>query len=404
MLLPKALKILIEDLRNQFWVKTLISKSEVFIVGGCVRDTFLGKDSKDIDIIVEGLLPSEITSLLEPLGKIDIVGESFAVIKFKPHNHKGEPFDIAIPRTDTKTGEGHKGFKIETKGVGISQDLKRRDFTINSMAVNIKTSKLLDPFDGVDDVIDGIIRATDKNAFIEDPLRILRGIQFSCRFNFDIERETMMLMKKNSHLIKEIPGERIMEEFMKILNKNGNTLKVLSLIHQSDIDIALFGKKMIHYETGLINLDPISFFYTLGILGDVDPSDFVKTRLRGEFNLAKNVKVLDKILTEWWSLEEEDLKFMLSKSFSVAPDVMDTILLPEAIDEIVLQMRTGKIPISMKDVQVSGDDIIEMGAGKIKDKEIGKILDRVLRDALMNNFNWKDRKESLNHLTNIIYQ
>jgi len=404
-MLPVRLQNIISDLQDQPWVISLLHKGKLFIVGGSVRDAYRGEDIKDIDLIVEGLSMEQIKSILIPFGRVDIVGESFAVIKFRPKGHDGEDFDIAVPRKDRKIGDGHKGFEIVTDGVSILEDLKRRDFTINSIAIDVETGRIIDPFDGLVDIRWKKLRATDKNAFIEDPLRILRGIQFAARFGYDIDLSTLEMMIEYSHLIKDISGERIMEELMKIIKKEGNTQIALNLIHETGVDKALFDKKMLHYEEGFEQLDVISFFYVLGLLGDVDPAEFVKKRLRGELRLEKDVRNLDKMFSLLPKMkDEENLKFMLSRIFSDSPALMDAIIIPEEVDEIVLQMRLGKIPKSLKDVMVNGDDVKVISQGRIKDKEIGNVLERVLRDALMNRFNWRDRRDSMEHLAQIIYE
>ena len=237
------LKNLIQSLRSKDWVKILLRHSNVYVVGGCVRDAFMNKSPKDIDIVVEGINMDEIKELLKHEGKINIVGQSFVVIKFRPYNHVGEDFDIAVPRIDRKVGTGHKGFEISTEGITILEDLKRRDFTVNSIAVNLKTAEIFDPFGGLKDLKSKTLRATDKNAFIEDALRMIRAIQFSARFNFHIEANTLQLMKKNANLIKEISGERIKDEFDKIILKHGRTEVAFDLMEKSDMDKALFGQK-----------------------------------------------------------------------------------------------------------------------------------------------------------------
>ena len=247
MTIPKKLQNITADLRSQDWMKDLLHKGEVFIVGGTVRDAFMGRKIKDIDCIVEGPNMPEIKSILRIHGRVDEVGEHFAVIKFRPHGHEGEDFDIAIPREDTKTGEGHQGFSVNTDNVSLEDDLLRRDFTINSMAVNVETDDFIDPFMGKEDLNRGIIRATDLNAFIEDPLRILRGIQFASRFGFKIEHETMILMQNHADEIRTVSGERIFDELIKILQKDGDTQIAMDLLHETDVDEALFDKKMLHY-------------------------------------------------------------------------------------------------------------------------------------------------------------
>jgi tRNA nucleotidyltransferase/poly(A) polymerase len=403
-MLPTRLKNIIENLQSEDWVVSLLKRGKLFLVGGSVRDAYRDKEVKDIDLIVQDLSMEDIKSILIDFGRVDIVGESFAVIKFRPIGHTGEDYDIAIPRIDTKTGEGHKGFSVETEGVGILDDLKRRDFTINSIAIDVKTGNILDPFDGLIDIRWKKLRATDKNAFIEDPLRILRGIQFAARFGYEIDLSTMELMRENSHLIKDISGERIMGELMKIIAKKGNTQIALNLIHQTDVDKALFDKKMLKYDSGFESLDVVSFFYVLGLLGDTNSADFVKKRLKGEFRLEKDVRNLDKMFSNLSRIhEEEDLKFMVSKLFSESPSLMDVVINPEEVEDIILQMRMEKIPKSMRSIMINGDDVITISQGKFKGEKVGQILDRILGDALMNRFNWKDRRDSMEYLAQIIY-
>lgn len=396
-MLPEQLQTILDHLKNEEWIQKLSKNSEVYVVGGSVRDAFLNKPIKDVDLIVDGLSFSGIQKILKPFGKQSLVGESFSVIKFRPDGHIGEDYDIAVPREDRKVGEGHKGFEIVTEGVDIMGDLKRRDFTINSMAANIMTGELLDPFNGQNDLKNQLIRATDKNAFIEDPLRILRGIQFSARFNFDIEKSTMKLMKDNSHLIKQISGERILEEFQKIIKKQGNTQRAFNLLHETGIDEAFFDKKMIKYDKGFESLDTISFYYMLGIIGDVDPTKFYMNRLKGEYNTGKSIQILDDLISRWPHLSSiEDKKYILMQAVNKSNDIAEAELLPPDAKKIIKEMKAGKIPMKYSDIPVSGDDVMIMF--NIKGKEVGIIIEKLRRGALSNKFNWKDRNDSIDYL------
>jgi len=404
-MIPERLRNILAGLRKETWVQSLLQKGEVFVVGGTVRDAYRDEDIKDIDMVVEGPNIAQIKDILKYFGRVEEVGESFAVLKFRPKDHEGEDFDIAVPRVDTKIGDGHKGFEVQTDGVILEDDLNRRDFTINSIAVNVSNDDLVDPFDGVLDIELGVIRATDVNAFAEDPLRILRGIQFASRFIYYIDEETMDLMKKHAPEIKDISGERIFDEFMKVINKYGDTQMAMDLLHETGVDEALFGKKMLHYEEGMGHLDPISFFWILGILADIDPAEFVKKRLKGDNKLVKNIKTLDQMFEMLPRIiEEEDLLFMLSKAFTKAPDIMDAVIIPDEVDDIVLKMRLQKIPRGMIDVSINGDDIISMTDNKLPGEEIGFFLETILRDALMNRFEWRDREKSLVYLQNLLYK
>ncbi|MDD5648997.1 MAG: hypothetical protein PHF86_01025 [Candidatus Nanoarchaeia archaeon] len=389
-------------LLKETWIESLLTDGNVYLVGGCIRDSYRNKTIKDIDIVVEELPISSIKKILSHYGEFKEVGDSFAVIKFRPFNHIGEDFDIAIPRIDRKIGEGHKGFSIETKGVTILDDLKRRDFTINSIAVNVKTGEILDPFNGTSDIEKKIIKATDSTAFIEDPLRILRGIQFAARFNYLIEKDTLKLMKDNAHLIMSISGERILDEFMKVVHKNGNNKIVFDLLQETNVDLALFNNKISTYD-GIYYLDEVSFFYTLGILGGISPSDFIKNRLKGERLLEKDLQTMEKIFKLFPTINnQEDLRLFLSKSFTVSPRIMQSKIFPSEIENIIKLMLKNKIPTTLKDLNIDGNDILILSNNEIKDKALGEVLEKIMRGALMNDFNWKDRLDSLNYLGNVI--
>jgi len=401
-MIPKKLQDILKELQSAVWLKRISNIAEVFVVGGSVRDAFIGKPMKDIDLIVEGLSLQKIQDMLRPFGKVDIVGESFSVIKFRPKGFHGEPYDIATPRMDRKIGSGHKGFEIITDGVDLLTDLRRRDFTINSMAADVQTGELIDPFNGKEDLMNGILKATDSKAFSEDPLRILRGIQFAARFGFEIESGTMRLMQQHAHLIKEITGERIFDELIKVINKKGNTDIALGLLSKTGVDKALFDKEMQTY-TELGKLDTASFFYVLGLLGDVNPANFLKKRLKGDNVLVNNVRILDEIITALPELkhDEENTRFMLFKKFNKAPIIMDADALPTELDGFVRDFKNGIMPMTPEDIAINGDDVMVLGNLK-EGPEVGRFIEKFQRDALMNRFNWKDRADSLEYLENLI--
>ncbi len=399
-MIPAQLQKILDDLKSQEWVVKLAQNSEVYIVGGSVRDAYIGKPIKDVDLVIDGLSFSGIQKILTPYGKQNLVGESFSVIKFKPHGYEGEDYDIAIPREDRKVGEGHKDFEIITNGVDITGDLKRRDFTINSIAVNVITGEMIDPFNGRQDLQNKIIRATDNTAFIEDPLRILRGIQFASRFNFDIEQKTLKMMKDNAHLIGHLSGERILEEFEKIINK-GDTQIGLNLLYKTDVDKSLFGKKMLQYNEGFEKLDPVSFYYMLAMVGDVSPYEFYMKRLKGNVEIGNAIKTLDTLITQWErTTDEEERLWIVFSAISKVPSLVNVVLLPIEVDKIVKRMQQGEIPINPKSVPLTGDDVMAI-FGIPKGKKVGDILMRVRKDALMNRFNWHDKEETLRYVDSL---
>lgn len=190
---------------------------EIYEVGGCVRDDLLGHPSKDRDYLVTKVPMERLVALLKPLGKVALVGKSFGVIKFTPHTSPIVTHDIALPRTEKSTGTAHRDFEVTyDPALPVEVDLARRDFTVNAIAKDLRTGKLIDPFHGQVDLKKRILKQVFLQAFPEDPLRILRGIQFAARFGLTIEDATAASMREHAELLKTISGERIMEEITKL--------------------------------------------------------------------------------------------------------------------------------------------------------------------------------------------
>lgn len=202
-------------------VQTILSSGRIYEVGGAVRDKLLfgNLKSKDHDYLVTGIPYKELSQLLKKHGKVDLVGRSFGVIKFTQHiNGKPYTFDIALPRTERSTGIGHKDFDVHfDPGLSIEDDLTRRDFTINAMAVALDTRELVDPLNGRDDLNKKQIRMVYPDSFKDDPLRMLRAIQFAARFEFDIEPDTYTAICEHAELIASVSPERIAEELNKLI-------------------------------------------------------------------------------------------------------------------------------------------------------------------------------------------
>ena len=201
--------------------KTLASKgAKAIIVGGSVRDHFLGIKAKDFDIEVFGLETlEELEEILKTFGRVELVGKSFGVLKFI---HEKEEYDFSFPRSEEKVAKGHKGFSVRVDGnYTYEKAARRRDFTVNAMGYDIEENTFLDPFAGREDMENKILRHIDDKTFVEDPLRIYRGVQFCARFEYTMHHDTKDLcsiMIENGAL-KELPKERVYEEFKKLLLK-----------------------------------------------------------------------------------------------------------------------------------------------------------------------------------------
>lgn len=205
--------------RLKFIQQLLESGGEVYIVGGNVRDHFLEIPHKDYDLLVRNIAYPFLTNILKSTGMLNQVGKSFGVLKFRPDENPEIEFDLSLPRVEKSTGTGHRDFTVDfNPGLSVEKDLSRRDFTINAMAINLSDGKLVDPFGGKRDLENKIVRQVFKEAFVEDPLRLLRAVQFSARFSFMVENETLNAMKTHANLIKTVSRERIAMELKKLFS------------------------------------------------------------------------------------------------------------------------------------------------------------------------------------------
>jgi len=182
------------------------------VVGGCVRDWLLGLKPKDFDIEVPGADFEMLQRVLAPFGSTDVVGKSFGVIKLRL---EGIEYDFSLPRRESKTGAGHRGFAVEPEpNLSDFEAAARRDFTVNAIAYDPFSNSLIDPHDGEKDLRARILRHT-SNAFTEDPLRVLRAFQLAARFDFTLAPETAALCRSIKTSFYELPVERVWNEWAK---------------------------------------------------------------------------------------------------------------------------------------------------------------------------------------------
>jgi tRNA nucleotidyltransferase (CCA-adding enzyme) len=186
------------------------------LVGGWVRDCLLGiPHSKDFDLEVFGMEPERLKDVLARFGPVHTVGRHFGVLKLT--TKEGE-YDVSVPRRESKTGKGHRGFWVTPDPtMTFDQAAARRDFTINAMGFSVGDRAFLDPYRGYADLAARELRHVGP-AFGEDPLRVLRAMQFAGRFRLTIVPETLAICRQQD--LTELPRERLWEEFRKLLLKS----------------------------------------------------------------------------------------------------------------------------------------------------------------------------------------
>jgi len=358
----------------------------IFSVGGAVRDKFLGKESKDLDILITNVSLDRLEKLLSKYGRVNAVGKSFGILKFKPQG-SNEEIDIAIPRTEQVTGVGgHKGFDVVSDHkLSIKDDLLRRDFTINAIAKDID-GNIIDPYNGIDDIKNKTIRMVNPHAFSDDPLRMLRAVQFLARFGFKIEEKTRQLIVKNVNKIKEIPPERILEEFQKIIDK-GNPLmgavELKSLGLRKEIfgnDGGLYlGKEWDNVRT----MGEFIFLLSHNILKN--PAEYYKNNLNGNIKTFNEIKAL-RLGFNNNETNPVKLRSIAHNMYLLSPSSLNSKILSKNIQKACGELLSGKYPKTINEINVNGNEIKKFG---FEGEEIGKLnrelLILIYADKLKNN-------------------
>jgi tRNA nucleotidyltransferase (CCA-adding enzyme) len=325
-------------------------------------------ESKDIDFIVTGLSLDAIEAAVAPLGKAKQEGKSFGVIIA---NIDGEDFDIAIPRAgEEKTGEGHADVAVTTDpNASVESDLERRDFTMNAMAKD-RQGNIIDLYGGQEDINNKIIRAVGnpEERFDEDPLRMLRALQFAVRFGFTIEEKTAEAIKKLSAKFATISEERVLGEFKKAWTKGQrDSALFIKLLEDLGVGETLFGSdfqpKAVQLEAdgdGLVNGNFVAFFLQGGDASALKPSNDMMTHLK----LAQEAMKGDKQVWEFGGRDKDKLPLVAQvlRSFN-----------PEAASKIEAALT---LPMTPKELVIGGKDLMSLG---LKGPQIGQAQQAIMR-------------------------
>jgi len=244
-------------LTERSFAETIASNGgRVFRVGGCVRDQFLGVIPKDIDFSIVGMVKKNFKMLFPDAEEY---GKSFPVFRLAIDGIKCE---LAFARTERKVSSGYKGFKISAKPkITIEEDLFRRDTTVNSIAKDCLTGEIIDPFNGIQDIKNKILRATSQH-FVDDPMRALRLAGQSARLGFKIDDGTLALASVVANELRDEPAERMLIELTKVLaeaQQPGTFFKVLAETKLLQITFReISDLSQADFETAMARLDSVA--------------------------------------------------------------------------------------------------------------------------------------------------
>ncbi len=342
-----------------------IADMEVYLVGGAVRDTVLGRPVKERDWVVLDSSPEEMLQLgYRPVGK------QFPVF-LHPETHE----EYALARTERKVGKGHGGFDFQTgSDVTLEDDLLRRDLTINAIAMDDK-GELIDPYGGLEDIKNRVLRHVSQ-AFGEDPLRIFRVARFACQLpDFSVSSDTLKLMEQiavNGELL-ELSAERVWSEFSKALlaERPEQFLTTLRTVKALAFWFPEFSEVSCSIPGGLITAE--SRYASLG--WELSPSQAiaVSSRLRVPKRFSKeifNIASYGRMLSEW----RKNQAWKVVEALEVARVFHDIEKGYSLIDIVGACSREDLHTLKQLVIDIKNGDLIPDFSSDLKGQELGKAI------------------------------
>lgn len=340
-------------------------KNKIYIVGGIVRDLLMENQIKDIDFLIEGsaIEFAKVSGL-----KINSIHEAFDTVKVKV---LGQEIDIASTRIEKYDFMGTLPNVLKT-GVKIEEDLKRRDFTVNSIAYNLGTNQIIDPFQGQNDINNKVLKILHDKSFLDDPTRILRGLDFKHRFDFEF-------CNKTEELIQEC--------------------------------IKTFDNKHLSIDRIYLTLNKIfSFSYSDKILAEILDKEIYKIWMTKTELKSSQITNLKKA-AELFNIKEQSKLYIsaLESIFYVKPPLKNNFEIyeffktfnPEQLALYYFKTADDNALIYLKIMNtknlVNGNDVKSLGykQGEI----IGKILNSLLKEKLLNPERFKTKDDEIKFIT-----
>jgi tRNA nucleotidyltransferase (CCA-adding enzyme) len=233
---------------------------KIYLVGGAVRDRLLGLEVQDKDYVAVGYEPSDFSHLEQ-------VGKDFPVFL------QEDGSELALARLERKTGVGYNGFEAEISNVSLEEDLKRRDLTINSIAYDERADRYIDFYNGKEDLEKKLLRHTSE-AFVEDPLRVLRLARFRARFGqeWSIDNSTKELVKSMKQELKYLQSDRVYKEIEKVMEGKNSYIFFETLLELDVLDIlfpSIYNLTKCH-ENSKYHIEDSVFVHTMMVMCELD--------------------------------------------------------------------------------------------------------------------------------------
>ena len=341
---------------------------QIYFVGGAVRDYIRGVEPNDIDLVVRNIDPVLLKEILFKFGLIDLVGQSFGVFIFAERG-TGFKCEIALPRRDSKVEDAvDRKTAIEVQSdpsLDIQDDLLRRDFTCNSIAID-QELKVIDPFNGLRDIAKKFVVPTSVETFMDDPLRLIRAVRFAAQLDFRLHEGCLMDITWNSHLIRKVSPERILQEFEKVVAKESNVWTFLThMCNHTQMYQQAFGIKPNNEFTleDTLHVKTVPEMLYLTLRGENPPinrwGDHFKIKMKLSSDQVKELNSFEWLNTaKNDNVTSHDNRMTIFKVMKYTPQLFDShfMTLP-GVDRH--EFEIGRYPKTMADLDVTSDELMK---------------------------------------------
>ena len=389
---------------------------EIYAVGGIVRDAIMGTPSDDLDIVVRGIPYDQLFAILskygnptdtshdkedgdKDFGSTKFVSGNPKYIQYLADNGVARDIDVMLPRKDAKDPnvKGHKGIKSEVNPMfTIEDDLKRRDITINAIAMDL-TGNIISSGTGLEDIKNGIIRAVSEDSFIEDPLRMLRAVRFAARYGYNWDPATVKLIKDNAGLLSdksELPRERFLMEFKKMIGK-ADLAKAVKLLVDLGMFKAIFGvePKIDDYKKFDGANSVAEFSYML--FDQESPERILQLAVDNITNATDDIDYIDAVNNYRKNVKGKSLDFIdeinkMAEIYKKSPDaVMNSSYIEPEHKSIGVKFQSGLLPKGEHDIAFKGNEfrdfvveLITKISGEFNPKNDGRKLGQAKKSAI----------------------